>query len=67
MGSLGPIAGTFDGGCRLLNAACLAAVGSEVGAIVDDVFGDDFVESSVVFAVDQPGGFVPGLGQSLDC
>jgi hypothetical protein len=66
MGSPRPIPSTSDGSRRLLKAACLAAVGSEVGAVVDDVFGEDFVESSVVLAVDQPGGFVSGLGQSLN-
>ena len=61
------IAGTFDGSYGLLKAVGLAAVGSQVGTVVDDIFGHHLTEGGVVLTVDQPCGLVSGLGKGFDC
>lgn len=66
MGGSRSVASTLDSSYGLLEAVGLAAVGSEVGAVVDDVFGHHFVEGSVLLAVDQPSCLVPGLGEGFD-
>jgi hypothetical protein len=61
------IASTFNSSYSLFEPTGLAAVGSEAGTVVDDVFGHHLTEGGVVLAVDQPCGLVSGLGEGFDC
>lgn len=60
------VASTLDSSYGFLEAVGLAAVGSEVGTVVDDIFGHHFIEGGVVLTVNQPSCLVAGLGKGFD-